>query len=235
MSHPKDATHKDAGGYYYKAGEELNWLRWSDSLSDWYIYGTVKAGEIRPLKGAPVAPQPQIPTLPEGYVAQPDYTANQIADAFSVPPAPQPLRPSEAEKWPCATQLPEAFVIPYTNYFAQYRFVGSRITCNPPPLDTDQDVLVYVQGCNMAVVQDKLLNAGFVREGSNPADMQGNADNQSVFHSFRKGDMNYIITSEMEFYERFSTATELARKWNLLEKADRIQLFQAVLYGKWRA
>lgn len=230
---PQEATHVDTDGNYYKAGDELNWLRWSDSLSDWYIYGTVKAGEIHPLKGAPVAPQPKIPTLPEGYVAQPDYTPEQIADAFGVPQAPQPVH-NQMAAYGALVQAVE-FDTPFTSYFAQYRFVGSRITCSPPPLDTDQDVLVYVHATNMPIVQNKLETAGFVREGSNPADMNANVDKQSVFFSFRKGDMNYIITSELEFYERFSTATELARKWNLLEKSDRIQLFQAVLYGKWWA
>ena len=26
----------------------------------------------------------------------------------------------------------------------KWELVGSRVTCNPPPVDTDQDVLVYV-------------------------------------------------------------------------------------------
>lgn len=162
-----------------------------------------------------------------------------IAQSFPIPECLQPAAPTPVihDQMSAYVSLAEQLIheVPFTNYFAQYRFVGSRVTCNPPPLDTDQDVLVHVHQTNMAIVQSKLQAAGFVREGSNPAELNAEAHKDIVFHSFRKGDMNYIITSDPQFYERFSTATELARKWNLLEKSDRIQLFQAVLYGKWWA
>ena len=69
---------------------------------------------------------------------------------------------------------------------------------------------------------------GFTQDGS-PEFYTGN-DNGG-FRSFRKGDMNIITTESMEFFDRFMTATALAKRFNLLEKADRIALFQAVLYG----
>lgn len=47
----------------------------------------------------------------------------------------------------------------------------------------------------------------------------------------RRGNINVIVTPEMEFFDRFMAATELARRFNLMEKVDRIALFQAVLYG----
>ena len=147
------------------------------------------------------------------------------------------MQPPDAYKWdhpgfPSSPSNPSA---PFTNYFIKYQFVGSRITCSPPPLDTDQDVLVLVHQSNHAVMERKILEAGFVKEGSLPADGDIDAGKDNVFHSYRKGDMNYIVTTDEAFYQRFSTATELARKYNLMEKADRIQLFQAVLYGKWWA
>lgn len=54
---PEDATHRDSGGNLYKAGEELNWLRWGND--EWFIHGTVSAGELRPLKDRPSAIRPE--------------------------------------------------------------------------------------------------------------------------------------------------------------------------------
>ena len=54
--------------------------------------------------------------------------------------------------------------------------VGSRVTCDPPVMDTDRDMLCLVK-------------------------------------------------------DRFMVATRLAKRFNLQAKADRVALFQAVLYG----
>ena len=215
----KDATHVcPVTGQLYKSDPEepLNWLKWGAVDQKWWPVGTVPAGNLK--------------------LIPPDAPASSLAQPFQIPEClkPAPVIHDQIGVYAALAEELERDT-PFTNYFAQYRFVGSRVTCNPPPLDTDQDVLVHVHQTNMAIVQSKLQAAGFVCEGSNPAELNASIDMQSVFFSFRKGDMNYIITSDLEFYNRFSTATELARKWNLLEKADRIQLFQAVLYGKWWA
>lgn len=42
---------------------------------------------------------------------------------------------------------------------------------------------------------------------------------------------NLIITSSQVFHQRFLAASSVAKRLNLLEKSDRIALFQAVLYG----
>lgn len=102
--------------------------------------------------------------------------------------------------------------------------VGSRVTCNPPPVDTDEDWLVLTFGD----VAEKMREAGFSQDGS-PQFYTGN-DNGG-FRSWRHGDINVVTTESQEFYERFITATDLAKRFNLLAKADRIALFQAVLYG----
>lgn len=102
--------------------------------------------------------------------------------------------------------------------------VGSRVTCNPPPVDTDEDWLVLTFGD----VAENMREAGFSQDGS-PQFYTGN-DNGG-FRSWRRGDLNIVTTESQEFYERFITATDLAKRFNLLAKADRIALFQAVLYG----
>lgn len=102
--------------------------------------------------------------------------------------------------------------------------VGSRVTCDPPPAGTDEDWLVLTRGDP----QPGLEAAGFTQDGS-PEFYTGN--DAGGFRSWRLGDVNVITTQDAGFHERFMTATHLARRFNLLNKADRIALFQAVLYG----
>ena len=104
------------------------------------------------------------------------------------------------------------------------RRVGSRVTCNPAPTDTDEDFLALVP----FDVTSFMAQDGFTQEGE-PQFYTGN-DNGG-FRSFRKGTMNIVTTESEEFFDRFMTATALAKRFNLLAKADRIALFQAVLYG----
>lgn len=101
--------------------------------------------------------------------------------------------------------------------------VGSRITCNPPPADTDEDWLVLVNGDP----KEALLSSGFMQDGR-PGFYTGS--DVGTFRSWRMGDLNVITTPDPKFYELFLTATMLAKRFNLLDKGDRIALFQAVLY-----
>lgn len=99
--------------------------------------------------------------------------------------------------------------------------VGSRVTCNPPPKDTDQDILVLVRNSKLfaddAIAKDFMPGGSFIDAG--------------VFKSLTRGEINLIVTEYPEFYRRFLCATRLARAWNILEKPKRIRLFQAILYG----
>ena len=102
--------------------------------------------------------------------------------------------------------------------------VGSRVTCDPAPTDTDEDWLVLVR----EVPVEKLQEAGFSQEGT-PEFYTGN--DAGGFRSWRKGEINLITTQSDEFFRLFLTATYLAKRFNLLRKQDRIALFQAILYG----
>lgn len=107
--------------------------------------------------------------------------------------------------------------------------VGSRVTCNPPPTDTDQDVLCLIDDSNL----DKLLQAleqdGFQFDGSEH--YANSLEEGEGFRSYRNGEINLVMTTEFDFYHRFMAATSIAKHLNLLKKDDRIALFQAVLYG----
>jgi hypothetical protein len=114
----------------------------------------------------------------------------------------------------------------------KWELVGSRVTCNPPPVDTDQDVLVFVDVERADQFVSEMENIGFVVElGEGYAADALNPGQNSRFQSYRLGDTNLIVTVDEKFYNRFSTATALAKKANLMEKSERIALFQAVLYG----
>lgn len=126
--------------------------------------------------------------------------------------------------------------------------VGSRVTCNPPPMDTDEDYLLYigneygaVDGQPMMVVKDAKLRefevekylkeAGWEMGGSLPNEVKYDIKDSEKFCSWTLGELNLIITTSDEFFRRFLAATAVAKEFNLMQKKDRIKLFQAVLYG----
>lgn len=115
----------------------------------------------------------------------------------------------------------------------KYELVGSRITCDPAPIDTDQDVLVLADLDQWdAHLAPLLVTEGFDKGGSDCGDVMGYlAQTPLSFQSFTLGDLNLIITFDPEFYRRFLAATGIAKHLNLLDKDDRVMLFQAVLYG----
>lgn len=96
---------------------------------------------------------------------------------------------------------------------------GSRYICNPPPQDTDNDTVILVNGYyDWAQL---LLNEGW--------EDCGQYDQGGDFRAFRKGEENYIVTEEDNFFLSYVKATEGARALNLLDKDQRIALFQAIL------
>lgn len=107
--------------------------------------------------------------------------------------------------------------------------VGSRVTCNPPPLDTDSDVLLLIDPACWSNLELNMKTIGFIHEGSDVSDSINNE--AMAFQSFRNGEINFICTHDPEFFKRFVAATSVAKHLNLLSKTDRIALFQAVLYG----
>lgn len=120
--------------------------------------------------------------------------------------------------------MPSVIADALGNLIAVAAPVGSRVTCNPAPMDTDEDWLVLV----LDDPEQALIAAGFTQDGS-PEFYTGN--DAGGFRSWRLGEINVVTTQDNEFYDRFMTATYLAKRFNLLNKGDRIALFQAVLYG----
>ena len=109
--------------------------------------------------------------------------------------------------------------------------VGSRVTCNPAPTDTDRDWLVLVTAGRFDDFADALEAAGWVVGGSRIPNEANRLASCERFNSFVKGIDNIIATESPDFHSRFLAASTLARRFNLLDKKDRISLFQGVLYG----
>jgi len=108
--------------------------------------------------------------------------------------------------------------------------VGSRVTCNPPPTDTDADYLVLV-GSMVDFRTTIICDFGYELDGSQVADASVPLNAADRFSSYSQGDINLIVTSDATFFRKFMAASSVAKRLNLLDKSDRIALFQAVLYG----
>lgn len=117
----------------------------------------------------------------------------------------------------------------------QMERTGSREICNPAPTDTDEDWVVLVSKPLYEDLIEELFSQGYEIGGSDPqpAEVDDCVDLYGEFDSFKKGDINYIVTTSKEFYENFGRATALAKKLNLVKKEDRITLFQVFLYDNW--
>jgi hypothetical protein len=112
------------------------------------------------------------------------------------------------------------------NYGCTVEPCGSRVTCSPAPTDTDADYLVELPWSlwGHAGLKNTIKEAGFHKDGNDYTE-------SSEFESWRNGKINLIITADKAFAARHRSATHICQKLNLLDKADRVMVFQAVLYG----
>jgi hypothetical protein len=111
---------------------------------------------------------------------------------------------------------------------------GSRVICNPAPTDTDQDYVVLVKPGLFWEVIESLADNGYDVGGSQVFDITEETprDDES-FLSWKRGDVNYIVTESKTLFDDFVHATNIAKKLNLLDKQQRIDLFQIILYDNW--
>jgi hypothetical protein len=109
----------------------------------------------------------------------------------------------------------------WTDLMKDIKRVGSKVTCDPAPTDTDEDWLVYTE--NLSTLVGDCIEQGLTHEGSYAG---------SAFVSLRQGPTNLIITDRKEFFDKFMLATHVCKTLNVLDKQDRIVVFQAILYEK---
>lgn len=109
-------------------------------------------------------------------------------------------------------------------YVLKIKPTGSSYICCPMVTDTDIDFIVYA----LPGYQQTFIDDGWTTSVG-----EIEYDTQGMFESWRKGTLNYIITTDKTFFNKFWYATKIAKLLNLQEKEQRIKLFQAVTYGKW--
>ena len=110
--------------------------------------------------------------------------------------------------------------------------VGSRITCNPPPTDTDEDFLCLVARDKFYDLVGILVDKNYDLGGSNVVPSEDyELEEWEGFQSYKKGITNLIVTCSIDFFDKFMVATKIAKEENLLLKEERIALFQYILYN----
>ena len=113
---------------------------------------------------------------------------------------------------------------------ANFDCCGSRVTVSPAPQDTDEDWLVVIRSGrkNVSKAVGILAENGYKWEGDSEhyQDVAGD-----TFMSWRKGNVNLIVTANADFAHKHHVATSLCKRLNLANKEDRLAVFQAVLYA----
>lgn len=96
---------------------------------------------------------------------------------------------------------------------------GSRVICNPPVMDTDEDFVVLSNADYPQILQ-VMTDAGYTKDGGENYDSAKNLEDGG-FVSFKKGTTNYIVVTSLESHIKWVRATNLAKLLNLREKSDR--------------
>lgn len=105
-----------------------------------------------------------------------------------------------------------------------YAHVGSRVTCNPPVLDTDNDVLILVAPDQFQALESAIYKAGGDRCGECYGD-------DAPLLPMRLGEMNYLLTDDRDYFDEFLRVTAVVKHLNVLCKGDRKAVFKAILDG----
>jgi hypothetical protein len=104
--------------------------------------------------------------------------------------------------------------------FKEFFPTGSRYICSPPVMDTDEDWCVYSSHTlSWEELLTKLKTLGF--------ECGGSYADEGV--SFKRGDMNLIVIRNSRKFKLWRIATALAKRFNLTDKKDRVDLFEAVV------
>ena len=101
---------------------------------------------------------------------------------------------------------------------------GSNYICNPPVTNTDVDEIFLVD--DLQEVNFQLTGLGWKKCGLEEETYQ---DKPNHWAAYRKENMNALLTTDLKYFMDFFKATEEAKHLNLLNKEDRVALFQKIL------
>ena len=118
--------------------------------------------------------------------------------------------------------------------------VGSKVTCNPAPRNTDVDILVYIPKPKYSKLERYITSFGFVKEGGDnyPKGRPGVGFNSwrtfewNINPPETPEEINLIITNSTKFRDSFVLARDVCAKMNLLDKNQRILVHKAIIEGK---
>lgn len=124
-----------------------------------------------------------------------------------------------------------------------HQLSGSRVICDPPVLDTDEDHLYLVSDLDHAgqwfgaMGWDNCLADWIDKQERDPGsrDATGYAvelESGARFQAWRRGEVNVIITDDETLHLRSVAATLLATRLNLRAKEERIKLFRCIKFGE---
>lgn len=99
---------------------------------------------------------------------------------------------------------------------------GSNWICEPKPEDSDYDYILFCES-------QELLEKHLIKEGFH-CETDGDYD-AIEFYSWRNGKFNALVCVKFQFFIKWQLATQVARRLNILDRDDRVALFQVVLYN----
>jgi hypothetical protein len=122
----------------------------------------------------------------------------------------------------------DSWVRVYPDVFLEGSPTGSRYICSPPPMDTDDDVVFLVSDLDIV---HGILEANHMRI---PQEAGASMGDHEVWRSYRgqalwNAHHNFIVTTDVNHYDRFCMATQISKALNLLNKDDRIRMFETIL------
>jgi hypothetical protein len=116
---------------------------------------------------------------------------------------------------------------------------GSSYICDPPVLTTDEDWLMYVDPDKLNLFRAFAYAYQFARS-TQVGSYARISEQKDRFMAYRSligcqygPNLNLIVTCDKDFYDKFRMATEESKRLNLLEKSERIELFQKVFSNKY--
>lgn len=138
---------------------------------------------------------------------------------------------------PIITEIVEEFRQNHGEFIEDLMAVGSQTSVNPPPplAESDIDIIVQLKGEH---VIDKFVYSieeyGYDYPVGHDYDYEHSKDwtgDNMTFLTFRNyDDVNLIVTTSKNFFEKFVLANQTCKFLNLTKKTDRIAVFQAVMY-----
>lgn len=147
----------------------------------------------------------------------------------------------------------------YDDYYNRILPTGSRVMCDPPVNNTDEDYLILVNSdVNRLSLETVLQGTGWTLGGSLPNAVdtdtpvldwtldkmykytsEGTVDQTRLFHSWKSWNdndekiYNLLVTCNPQYFEDFTRATFLCKGLNLQDKWQRILVFEALTRDSW--